>query len=713
MNFSPEIHKVPFIRLLIPFLFGIIFQIYFPLKLYYPAIVLVSAIIIAILAYTVTFYKKKINLFLINDILTFFLLFTFGLFLVSHSNSKLEKLQQYDLTSGTIIADITESPVIKEKSVKTILNVTAIKSQDKWIATSGKVIAYLEKDSLSEKLVYGNRLIMDASFDSIDNPKNPQEFNYKKYMAFHLISRQTYLKSGHWKLIGKNHGNKLKVLAESYRKKLINIYLKNGIKNKEFAVLSALTLGYKDKLDAETKKSYSASGAMHLLAVSGLHIGILYLLLSSLLKFMPKTKSWKIIKVIILLSSLWFYALITGLPPSAFRSSLMFSLIIIGNSLKRYPSIYNTIAASAFILLTINPFIVTEVGFQLSYFAVIAIVFFQPKISRIFHFKHKIPKKLWDIVAVSIAAQIGTAPVALFYFHQFPVYFLLTNFIVLPVAFILIFASIGLFIFSFITPVAHFIALFIIYLLKFLNSSVHIIENLPFSIIPNISFTFLQVIVLYIAILLLSAFIVTKNKKLISYTLLSFITFFIISDIRYYKTISQRYFIVYNINNVSAYNFINGKDNLLISDIEKQDKNLDFHVKNNWIYLGTNQEQIINLKYLENPKWIAKELKILLSQNIFYKKGFLQFYNKRIVLYNQANFNRYFTQKLKTDYIVLSKNSHPDLHYISSNLVFNKLIFDSSFSRKQLNSLISDCKKLNIPYYSVKNNGAFQISIND
>ena len=234
------------------------------------------------------------------------------------------------------------------------------------------------------------------------------------------------------------------------RDKLLNILKENGLKNNELAVASALILGYKDDLGEELKHSYSSAGATHVLAVSGLHVGIIFLVLNFLLNILDKNDRFKISKAILLICFLWAYATITGLSPSVVRAATMFSFVTIGKSFGKSSSIYNTLCASAFVLLVYNPYLIMEVGFQLSYLAVVGIVYFQSIIYKWIYVKNKFLKYIWMITSVSIAAQLTTFPLGLLYLHQSPTYLFASNLFVIPGAMLIIGLGILLFITSWI-----------------------------------------------------------------------------------------------------------------------------------------------------------------------------------------------------------------------------------------------------------------------
>ena len=249
---------------------------------------------------------------------------------------------------------------------------------------------------------YGDRILFVGKVNEVKTQGNPNEFDYKRFLINRGITGQTFIQSNRFKVIDTQNGNKLFETAYKFRTKLASVYKNNRIGGREFAVLKALTLGDKSEIDTETKQSYSYSGATHILSVSGLHVGIIYVLFNFFLRFLGRLKTKKFnygvwLKVIILLIILWGFALLTGLSPSVKRASLMFSFVVIGHAGKRYVNIYNSIAASAFVLLIVNPYDITDIGFQLSYIAVISIVYFQPIIRRLFVIKNKLLYYFWSL----------------------------------------------------------------------------------------------------------------------------------------------------------------------------------------------------------------------------------------------------------------------------------------------------------------------------
>ena len=291
----------------------------------------------------------------------------------------------------------------------------------------------------------------------------------------------------------------------------------------------------------------------------------------------------KILKCILLLLILWFYALLSGLSPSISRAALMFSFIIIGQLLGRYTNIYNTLAASAFILLLINPFNVTNVGFQFSYLAVIGIVFLYPKIYNLAYVKNKLLDKAWSLICVSLAAQIIVAPLSIYYFHQFPNYFLLTNIIVIPISTVIIYLVITLIALSWwpaATDILGFVTQKTTYLL---NNIVSGIETLPGSVTNEISLGIFNTIIIYLIIFSLIFYLMYKRYVPLFICMSGILVLSISSFFAYVSSEKETEIYVYNIDRYFAMNLIDGKKNYLFTDLDKDNRSYNYSLKNNWI----------------------------------------------------------------------------------------------------------------------------------
>ncbi len=694
MKIIHEIRKTPFFRLIIPFIIGILFKIYYPHFINYPFISLVLFILITGIYKFFEDKNPNYHRRWISGVLIFVSLFFTGYVLSGFHLQTDNTFVEYDLYTAKIIEPVKETG----KSVKVILNILSFQTDSGTLNSNEKVIVYFEKDSLSESLKYGDLLIINTRFRPVQNRRNPYVFDYKKYLANKNIHYQAYIKSGKWKRIAQNRGSIIYSSAYKIRNKLLSIYKEKGISGDEFSVLAALTLGVKDFLSDDIAESYSSSGAMHILAVSGLHVGIIYLILNSLLFFMNKKRFLRILKACLLISFIWFFAFITGLSPSVRRASLMLTLIIIGQVSGRHPSIYNSIAASAFLILLVNPLIILHVGFQLSYAAVIAIVYFQPLFYRIFEINNWLLDKIWALTSVSIAAQIGTFPISIYYFHKFPVYFFLSNLVVIPAAYLIISLAIALLLFNPVGFLSNFFALLLKYILVALNYATRSIENLPFSSIKNISFSLTESIILYLVVLVWIIYFINYKRKFTIFTsLILLLIFFTSRAYRKIEAMKQNELVVFNSGSNSLITVKLNKKLFILTDSSfTQSKNYKYIINN----YQTNR--FIDHVHFLNPE-----------NDFFLKNNYLKIGKKRIVLLNNQHFtDKKSKEKLKANLLIISKGFNANIRQIIDLFEFDELILDASLSSWRANAIMRDCAAMNIAPYSVGEQGAYVLPIN-
>jgi competence protein ComEC len=705
MNYWREF---PFIRILIPFILGIIIAIFSDTEFHIP--LLIFAILFVIILSSIFFLQKFIPFkfrwiygFLLN-----ILLFLLGFELCIQNTAKFYENNILPNKNGQqkIICEILEPASETNKSYKVLARIVCISNDSVFLQKRAKCIFYFQKDSLSEKISYGDRLILLANINLIEPPKNPGEFNYKNYLSRKGVYYQGFVRSDKWKISDENQGNPLFRFSYKHRDIFLSILRKNKIEGNEYAIASAILLGYDDKLDPELRSEFSGAGAMHILCVSGLHVGIVCLFLSILLSFLNKNRYGKILYFVILILSLWIYALITGLSPSVLRAATMLSFVLVGKALKRHSNIYNSLAASAFVLLIINPFILTEVGFQLSYAAVIGIVALQPPMYRLLVFNNWFTDKGWAIITVSIAAQLGTFPIAVYYFHQFPDYFILTNLIVIPLSFFIISIGFLLLIVSPIHFISYLVSKILTYLLFALNVSVQFIDSLPFSKLTDISINIPEVILFYALIICFTVFLLNLKKKFFYYALVILIFLTVSFSLKKIQNYSNKKFIVYNVNKRAAYDFISGRTSYFFADsiLLNDSKTLSYRIKNNRCNLGVNNIKNHTLCFSNSD---------FLYDNLIFKNGnHIQFFKKTIVLINKKPENKYLNEeKLKVDYLIISSNPYLKISEMLNLYEFDLLIFDSSNSFYSVRRWKDECRENNIDFYSVSESGAFVVDI--
>lgn len=593
------LRHIPLFKLLLPFILGIVFSSYFPTEMneyWLISLVLIGVISIGNLILLNRLKHKPIyrraNILFLN---IFFL--TAGFI---SANLSIEKFHtshfQYHLLpeKPAFVGTIQDELIEKEKSFKTEIDVTALDYGDSVVPVSGKMILYLQKEGASE-LQYGDQIVFWATPQEIDPPMNPQAFDYKRYLFHHQIYYQAYVSQKSWEILPQSEMSLMR-LAYKCRSQLLGILREIGLEGDDFAVASALLLGKKDFLSGSLSRAYSSAGAMHVLAVSGLHVGIIYVILSQLFRFLPNKQKWKIIEVILVLIGVWAYALITGLSPSVIRSATMFSAIGFATAFRRTTNIYNTLAASAFFILLWKPFMIMQVGMQLSYLAVLGIVYIQPKIASLWEPKLWLMKKVWEISCVSVAAQIATAPLGLLYFHQFPNYFLVSNLFVIPMAFLLVYSGVLAFTFHTVPVLGWLLGQALLYLTKFLNYCVEWIVEMPYSITEGIDISTFETWLIYLIVGGVLIFIQQKTGKWIITTATLIIAFLSIQIWEDINQVQQNQITFYHTRGQAAFSWVKGLKVKMTGDeelLEDEDQML-FHVWHHLWHHGVDSIQDLN-----------------------------------------------------------------------------------------------------------------------
>lgn len=693
-----EIKKYPFVRLTIFFIVGIILYDIFEISKLFSLSLFIVSYATLIIINTFSFFSKAYRFRWMHGSLIAIIFISIGLILTSFAKNTPSDIEQ--LNQELVFAEISQPINEKENSYAAILTISDVKDSVKWTAIEEKIQVYFEKDSLISCLKPGDQIVFKPQLVEIKNSGNPYEFDYKSYMKRKGIFYTQYIKAKNWKKISANNSFNLYYFANDIREKLLHIYKKYDIKEQNFAVLSALTLGYKEELDAETKRAFSASGAMHILAVSGLHVGIILLILNNLLKFLNRKYGLKILKTVIIVTFLWSFAIISGLSPSVLRAATMFTIVATGNIFKRNTYIYNTIAVSALMILLFDPLAIKDVGFQLSYLAVISIVSLHTPIYNQLITQSKIKNYFISLIVLSIVAQIGTAPIALYYFHQFPNYFLLTNIVVVPGAAAILILAILLLTTSFIPFFSSFIAYLLKLTLSILNGFVNFIQHLPFSVSAMIDFSLLQTLSLYLMIVFTISFIYYKKKIHFYLAGIFLVTIFSVSALKSIKLINKNNLIVYNVSKKPVVHLACGANNYVLSDSS-----------------GINDEKIDN--YILKPVQTELKSKSLSKINIFsdtlffnnnfgYYNDFLIVGNKRITFIKNRKILENSSEKpMQTDIIIVSNNTYLNIEELTELFEFKLIIFDSSNRINRVERWCKECEELGINFHSVQKSGAY------
>lgn len=530
---------------------------------------------------------------------------------------------------------------------------------------SKKILLYIETEHRSQELKPGDQIILHTSVNPLKNMGNPDEFDYKSFMEGKGFSGTAYINSIDWLHTGLQ-SRSLKARALRVRGKALDVYKTFNLNQDEYAFLSALTLGYKADLSNEVKEAFRASGTSHVLAVSGLHVGIIYIIIIFLFSFLGKRGRWHIVKQVLVLLFLWAYVYITGFSVSVIRAAFMLSIVSVGNIFHRKGLTYNTLACAAFFILIINPFYLFDVGFQLSFSCVFSILFFQPKISKLHTPKFKLTRYFWNLFTASIAAQLGAFPLSLYYFDSFPTYFLFSNLLILPLIGLIIYLGFTLTIVSslavFKLNVLHYLYNLIAYLLQIAISSViqiaYYFESLPMAVMSVSQISLPQTVLIFVVIYMLTFYIITKRKTLYFMFLFS-IVLFTLSNKFHQLNLPPNQFIVYN-------NYTQAE--------------MGYRINGNKIALEVVTDQVV-----EHPSSSI----FLLTKNIYKSK------TSEIIL--------------PIDYLILSKDNSFSMFELYSFYRPKFVIIDSSISRYTVAKIIKECRELNLPFHDISESGSFSI----
>jgi competence protein ComEC len=706
MVFTEELKRMPMLRLLIPFIAGIIIQNNIQVSL---LTILPLCAAFFILLFLIAISDKLNSHYSYRWIYGFMLYCFILLFSMTLMSRSMQSGSFIDHTGEKdyIIVRALEFPQERENSVRLRVRPETIIVRDTIYRTSGKALIWFEKDSQAATLRPGDRLIVKNDFREIRNRGNPFEFDYRRFLRIQGIEGESFVNDKSWSLIDSGKTGNLIYYPETLRKRLLDKLTRFNITGREHAVAGALLLGFRGGLDQDMRNYYAASGAMHILAVSGLHVGILYVFLIWILGFIKGFKFFFPARLIIVLLVLWTYALITGLSPSVTRSATMFSFLILARSSRRNTNIYNTLAASAIIQLIANPFALFLAGFQLSYLAVAGIAFYQPRLYSLTRLKNRFARKIWALTTVSFSAQLLIFPLIIFYFNQFPAYFLFTNLIAIPLAMLILYSGLTFFIFSGIPFLSSAIAFVLGNALLVLNFITETISKIPYSHYSGIVISLPLMVILYCAISSGTAYLIRKKPFFLLITMVLIFSGLLLraeSKIRHDR---QQLFIIYNSGSFPLYNFISGPDNIIITGREEDtgSEELSYAASGAALNLKANKLKFLSLNEFN-------EMQSLCESYPFQKSdGFVSFNGFRIYFANKRESIQTGLSPVQVDMVVFSSESPvPDeiFRFVSPEIV----VFDSTVPFFLKTEMINQCKEAGVRYHDVRAAGGYTVNIN-
>jgi competence protein ComEC len=682
----------PALIIVVPLVIGILLQFHFSISFFYIAILLATSVvgnIAFLLASKATKFAKR----WVQGIFIFcaFIALGAGLAFAKSIKNNPNWVGNYFKPNMPVLVTLQENLVAKQKSFKALATINAVYINNHWQQVNGDVLLYFKKDSFTINLQYGSQIVITKNLVSIVNSGNPGGFNYALYCGFQNIYHQAFLQPNNYKILNTKQTNwgQLKMLQ---LKSWVLQVLKNNIHSpNELGIAQALLIGYRDELDRDLVKAYSNTGVVHIIAISGLHLGMIYGLLLFILKPFKRYKSSVFLQPLIIIFVLWMFSFLAGMAPSILRSAIMFTCIVIGDSIGKKTNIYNSLALSALVILLINPYSLWDVGFQLSYAAVLSILLFSPYIKKWFFVKNKLLLGFLNLNAITLAAQILTLPLVLFHFHQFPFLFLVTNLMAVPLSGIILYAELLLIAINFIAPFATFIGKVIEFLIGFLNKFILAIDSLPFGVWHYIQISIFQSIILFILLLFFTSWLINKRSSFLLYTLASAAIFFGYRAVNFIEKNNQQKLIVYNVPSHTAIDVVEGKSYFFIGDslLNQEGFLQNFHIL---------PSRVLNRI---SPKKSTSNIAIV--NNYFISAS------KKIVLINKPIGNSQLRQNV--DAIIVSKNPKIYIDNLLQKYNCPLLIFDGSNPTYKINNWIKACDSLQVKYHVCSLQGSYEIEM--
>jgi competence protein ComEC len=600
----------PFLRLLLPLCLGVSLPFN---GFFYPLTLLILLLIIwLILLYlrVGSFYTQPLW-----GALLFLTIFLFGVIRVKQTSTVFPVLQKQ-----RYFVVLDEYPQEKEKTYQIV---------GQLVHAEHGILVYMPKSQRVKNLKPGDVFCFDGLPELVENDGNPFEFDYRRYLNSKGIGYRIFLKENQFYCLSDSRKLNIYRSALIFREQLIECLYHSGITTEHVQLISSISFGAREDVDKETVQSFTNTGVIHVLAVSGMNVGLIYVILDFIFRFLRTGRAGFFLHAMIMLSGIWSYALVTGMSASILRAAMMFSFVLIGSSLQRSSNIFNSLAVSAFVLISWDPQISRDVGFQLSYAAVLSIVVIQPLFYRQLYFKNWILDKIWVLICVTFAAQIGTLPLTLHYFHQFPVYFWLANLVVIPLVSLILYLSFVVVCLTFVSGfLSSVFASVLDWSVQLVLLTVRSVETFPISVIRGLYPSFFQFLLVFLIGLFF--FIYTKNRKILHLQSMIVLAVILASSagIASWYQLSRAEIIFYHLPGTRALVLTSGREAIVLYDrCDNAAGKLGYSMKP---YLGERRIRKVNIYRLSDSLRINRS-------DICVVGNFISF--KGIRLYIQPNFD--------------------------------------------------------------------------
>jgi len=642
-----------------------------------------SISLVFILALTLFIAKKQFKKTIWFGLVTFVTMTSLGVFVynshdqINFKNHYSRHISEGNNNSSPIVFKIRERLKSGNYNDKYIVDILEVKGKN----VNGKSLLNIKIDSISAPLKIDDILLMNESFITFTKPTNPNQFDYGNYLRKQYVHHQIFTENANI-LELKSERSSIFGLADVIRTH-INEKLQNyNFKPEEIAIINALILGQRQDMTKEIYDSYTDAGAIHILAVSGLHVGLILLLLTVGLRPIERIKHGKIIKVILIVILLWSFAIIAGLSASVTRAVTMFSIVAIAMNMKRPTNIFNTLAISMFVILLVKPMFLFDVGFQLSYVAVIGIVSIQPLLYKLWQPKWKVMDYFWQIFTVTAAAQFGVVPLSLYYFHQFPSLFFVSNLAIIPFLGLILGLGILVITLAVLNALPQFFADIYGYIISVMNTVVAWVSQQESFLFKNISFNEIQVFSCYLLIITLTFWYKKQNYKRLVFVLISCVALQ-----------SSWLFTAYKSSNNEFIIFHKSRKTLIA-----QKTNSSLHTSHNFDSTSWSRDKIITNFNVGN--FITTNTRDSL-------RSIYSFKNKTILIIDSLGV--YNVKSFQPDYVLLCNSPKINIERMIDSINPKYIIADGSNYTSYVNRWEQTCLKRKLPFHHTSKKGAFII----
>ncbi|MDX1910926.1 MAG: ComEC/Rec2 family competence protein [Saprospiraceae bacterium] len=693
-----NLHAVPCLRLLIPFAFGISLAGHFDRSLpFLPEILLAGAVLAAWLAVQKFPYRHR----WVYGAYLPVLLLAFGYFQgVEHNELRRPAhFSSFLPDSHYIIGMVCDAPS-KGAKMKVPLRVEALgPSPDSMQTACGTLLLFLDIHAFSDSLRYGDRLAVRTTAQPTEPPKNPHAFDYRAYLRFQNIHFQAFVKPDSIIRLSSGNGSALWRQAYSNRTRLLQLLQQHFPTTDEYAVAGALLVGYTDELSDELRAAYAETGSMHALAVSGTHIGMLYVgLMFFVGKLRLRGRQGKWLETALVLGVIWAFTFLTGATASVLRASVMFTMYMMGKASRRETSAWNVLPASAFILLLYNPYLLFNIGFQLSYAAVAGMVFFYPRFYKMFPPLPRWADEMLKVLLVGIAAQLGTLPLTLYYFQQFPVFFWLAGWVVVFVGAVFLWGGALLVLLSLVSDLlTEWLGVALYQMIRWTNQVIFLIQQIPGGVLRHIWTAGWVVFALYFCLVALGAAFLTRRGRWLA----AFAGMMCLLGA--YRTYSvtgkqkQQTIVVYNVNKARLVDFMDGDRVFSLSDTLSKKQEI-FAAEGNRTASGMR---------VKTHCYLSDTL-VYSDRNLLISWPFVQFFTEKMVFIDHSRWLHDAPREaVAVDVLVLSKNPKVSINECHARFPFRIVVFDASNSLRQTEYWRRDCEKRGWRFHDVRSMGAW------